>query len=61
MTRIHRIALDAWIGETLNVTRSAIGGMIEHCVDIMNKRCERHAGKKYEARPRSSEALSCCA
>ena len=54
--RTHKIALEAKNGERLNISHSAIGWMIEHCADLLNK-CqvgidgrtpsERLKGKKY--------------
>ena len=56
MVRTHKIALEVKIGGKLNIKHSAIGWMIEHCADILNK-CqvgkdgrtlyERLKGKKY--------------
>ena len=56
MVRTHKIALEAKKGGKLNINHSAIGWMIEHCADILNK-CqvgkdgrtpyERLKGKKY--------------
>ena len=56
MIRTHKIALEAKVGEKLSISHSAIGWMIEHCADILNK-CqvgrdgrtpyERLKGKKY--------------
>ena len=36
-TRTQKIALEAKRGEKLNFSHSAIGRMIEHCADILNK------------------------
>ena len=54
--RTHKIALEAKIGGKLNINHSAIGWMIDHCADTLNK-CqvgkdgrtlyERLKGKKY--------------